>query len=98
VDGAFERAFTANLYGHLTPPLRAHLISEMLRVADELIILDQLASSDRFTEGPEVRQLVDGSSFTIHECYFTVDRLRQELGDGEVLMEGPFFAIIRRHR
>ena len=98
VDDAFERAFAANLYGHLTPALRATLAREMLRVADEVVVVDQLAGSGEFVEGPEVRQLRDSSRFTIHKCYFTVERLREELGGGEVLMEGPSLAIIRRHR
>lgn len=97
VDGAFERACAANLYGHLTPVQRECLIGEMRRVAGELVIVDQLASSGDFTEGSEERQLTDGSRFTIHKCYFTVERLLQELGGGEVLMDGPIFAIIR-HR
>jgi ubiquinone/menaquinone biosynthesis C-methylase UbiE len=98
VDDAFGRAFTANLYGHLTPPLRSRLVGEMLRVAGELVILDQLATSDEFVEGPEVRVLTDGTAFTIHKCHFTVDRLRSELGGGEVLVDGPLLAIVRRRR
>lgn len=98
VNDAFERAFTANLYGHLTPALRANLVGELLRVAGELVIVDQVASSGTFEEGAESRQLEDTSRFTIHKCYFTVERLREELGGGEVLMEGPSLAIVRRRR
>jgi len=98
VDDAFGRAFTANLYGHLTPPLRGFLISEMLRVAGELIILDELVNSGEFVEGSEVRQLADSSTFTIHKCHFTVDRLCQEIGAGDVLLDGPFLAMVRRRR
>jgi len=97
-DSAFDRVFSANLYGHLTPSPRSELVGEMVRVANELVVLEQLAESGSFNEGPEERSLADGSSFTIHKCYFTVDRLLDELGGGEVLMAGPVFAIIRRHR
>ncbi len=98
MDSSFARIFTANLYGHLALPVRSELVKEMHRVAEEFVVLDQLASSDEFSEGPEVRRLMDGSTFTVHKCYFTVDRLLQELGGGDVLMAGPVFAIIRRRR
>jgi ubiquinone/menaquinone biosynthesis C-methylase UbiE len=94
----FGRAFTANLYGHLAPAARSELVREMLRVASEVIVLDQLANADTFSEGPEQRKLMDGSVFTIHKCYFTLDRLLEELGGGEILMAGPVFGIIRRLR
>ncbi len=38
---------------------------------------------------PEVRQLVDGSRFTIHKCYFTVERLLEELGGSCVASRRP---------
>lgn len=94
--GAFGRAFTANLYGHLQPDERSTLVGEMLRVAAEIVVLDELDASGTFTEGPQERRLTDGSMFTIHKCYFTVDRLLQELGGGEALMSGPVFTIVRR--
>ncbi len=70
----------------------------MCRVANHLVVLEQLAESGSFSEGPEQRRLTDGSTFTIHKCYFTVDRLLEELGGGEILMLGPVFAIVRRPR
>jgi ubiquinone/menaquinone biosynthesis C-methylase UbiE len=91
---SFGRAFAANLYGHLAPSERSALAGEMLRVASELVVVEQLAASGTFSEGPEERTLVDGSRYTIHKCYFTADRLLEELG-GEILMDGPGFAIVR---
>ena len=96
-DGAFGRAFTSNFYGHLVWPDRQHLVSEMLRVSREIVVLDQLATSGIFAEGPEARQLEDGTTFTIHKCYFTVERLLEEIG-GDVVMTGPLFAMVRRTR
>jgi len=52
MDSSFGPAFTANLYGHLAPSARSELVREMLRVAPEFVVLDQLASSDTFSEGP----------------------------------------------
>lgn len=79
VAGAFGRAFAANLYGHLPPAARSELVGEMLRVAAELVVLEQLAASGPFREGAETRQLTDGSEFRMYKCYFTVDRLFEEL-------------------
>ncbi|MFI4972505.1 MAG: class I SAM-dependent methyltransferase [Hyphomicrobiales bacterium] len=93
-DHSFGRAFAGNLFGHLASFERSELAREMRRVAAELVVLEQLSVSGSFSEGPEERTLVDGSKFTIHKCYFTVDRLLEELG-GEILMGGPGFAIIR---
>ena len=96
-DGAVGRAFTSNFYGHLAWTDRQQLISEMLRVSREILVLDQLATSGIFAEGPESRQLRDGTTFTIHKCYFTVERLLEEIG-GDVVMTGPLFAMVRRTR
>jgi ubiquinone/menaquinone biosynthesis C-methylase UbiE len=94
-DGVFGRAFAANLYGHLPHTARAELVVEMRRVAGEVVILEQLAADGRFREGPEERDLLDGTRMVIHKCYFTADQIRKELGGGEVLMNGPMFAIVR---
>ena len=94
-SGSFGRAFAANLYGHLPAVARAELIQEMRRVADEIVILEQLAEDGRFREGPEDRELLDGSRMTVHKCYFTVDQLLREMGGGEVLMDGPVLAMIK---
>ena len=94
-DAAFGRAFAANLYGHLLTPSRAELVVEMRRVAGEVVIVEQVASDGRFREGPEERDLIDGTHMVIHKCYFTVEQLQKELSGGEVLMNGPAFAIVR---
>jgi len=98
VDDSFERAFASNLYGHLPPDDRAHLLAEMARVSAELVILDQLAASGPFREGPEERSLRNGTRLVIHKCYFTVDRLLEEIHGAEVVMNGPVFAVLRLRR
>jgi len=95
IDGSFERAFTSNLYGHLEPTSRADLLAELMRVSAEVVILDQLSESNRFREGPERRQLQDGTRHTVHKCYFTTDRLLEEVPGAEVLMSGPVFVAVR---
>ncbi len=97
-NGSFERAFAANLYGHFARPDRVVLLRELARVATEVVILDQLANSGEFEEGPETRLLNDGSRFVIHKCYFTVAELLSEvraLGTAELMMDGPAFSIVR---
>ncbi|SRR5712691_1670480 len=69
LDSTFGRAFTANFYGHLAQPQRSELVTEMLRVAAELVVLEHLSNSGSFSEGPEERRLIDGSRFSIHKCY-----------------------------
>ncbi len=94
-DHSFKRAFTANLFGHLTPESRKQLVSEMTRVANEAIVLDQLSADGVFREGLERRQLLDGTTVDIYKCYFTTEQLMAELETGEVLMDGPVFTIVR---
>jgi len=48
-----------------------------------------------FREGFEGRRLLDGAKVAIHKCYFTTERLLAELGGGDILMDGPVFAIIK---
>jgi ubiquinone/menaquinone biosynthesis C-methylase UbiE len=95
-DHTFGRAFAANFYGHLPSDARSHLVSEMARVAEEILVLDQLSQEDLFNEGIEERELLDGTKMPIHKCYFTVQALLDEIEGGEVLLNGPVFAIIRR--
>ncbi|MGH7765554.1 MAG: hypothetical protein ACREOM_14175 [Candidatus Dormibacteraceae bacterium] len=33
-----------------------------------------------------------------HKCYFTAARLVEDLGGGEVIMDGPVFVVARRRR
>jgi demethylmenaquinone methyltransferase/2-methoxy-6-polyprenyl-1,4-benzoquinol methylase len=94
-DHSFKRVFSANLFGHLPPESRKHLASEMRRVAQETVVLDQVSENGVFQEGLEERQLLDGSKVRIHKCYFTTERLLSELGAGDILMDGPVFAILR---
>ena len=91
----FDRAFAANFYGHHAPGTRVELLHELYRVAQEIVVLEQLAPAGKFCEGFENRQLADGSDFEIYNCYFTAGRLHEELGGGVVLMNGPMFTIVR---
>jgi ubiquinone/menaquinone biosynthesis C-methylase UbiE len=97
-SGSFERAFASNLLGHFRRPDRVVLLGELARVAADVVILDQVAGSGEFEEGPETRRLNDGSVFVIHKCYFTAATLLGEvrtLGAAEVMLDGRTFAIVR---
>jgi hypothetical protein len=63
----------------LALPGRKQLASEMRRVANEFVVLEEVASSGQFSEGPEERRLTDRSTFVIHKCYFTMETLLEEL-------------------
>jgi hypothetical protein len=68
----------------------------MLRVAHELALLDQLSAQAGSVRVPRLPSSAVDPRFIVHKCDFTVDRLRAEVGAGEVLMPGPVFAIARR--
>jgi hypothetical protein len=41
------------------------------------------------------RVLNDGSRHTVYKRYFTGEGLAEELGGGEVLMDGAWFVVVR---
>jgi SAM-dependent methyltransferase len=93
-DHAFDRVFTGHFYGHLPPAERRAFLSEVRRVARELIVVD---SARRPGVSPEQRQdrvLNDGSRHQVYKRYFTGGQLAGELG-GEVLLDGVWFVAAR---
>jgi demethylmenaquinone methyltransferase/2-methoxy-6-polyprenyl-1,4-benzoquinol methylase len=95
-DGAFDRVFTSNFYSHLdTAPLRESVVAEALRVAAELVVVEQAWRPGLPEETWEQRVLADGSSWPIFKRYYTAERLRAELG-GEVLLATGTFIMVRR--
>jgi SAM-dependent methyltransferase len=93
-DHAFDRVFTGHFYGHLPPAERRAFLSEVRRVARELIVVD---SARRPGVSPEQRQdrvLNDGSRHQVYKRYFTGGQLAAELG-GEVLLDGVWFVAAR---
>jgi demethylmenaquinone methyltransferase/2-methoxy-6-polyprenyl-1,4-benzoquinol methylase len=94
-DGEFDRVFTGHFYDHLQPGERERFLAEARRVAGELVVADSaLRGEDEPVQWQE-RVLNDGSRHTIYKRYFTGDGLAEELGGGEVLMDGAWFVVVR---
>jgi SAM-dependent methyltransferase len=93
-DGSFERVFSSHFYDHLQPSERALFLSEATRVADELVLVQELGEEHR--EGLTRRDLQDGTRHEIYKVLFTPESLLDELGGGDVLFRGALFVAVRR--
>ncbi len=94
-DGAFDRVFTGHFYGHLEGEARTRFLSEVARVAGELVVADSAVRPDHEPEEWQERVLNDGSRHEVYKRYFTGEGLAEELGGGEVLHAGPWFVVVR---
>jgi demethylmenaquinone methyltransferase/2-methoxy-6-polyprenyl-1,4-benzoquinol methylase len=93
-DGAFDRVFTGHFYGHLDGVDRERFVSESLRAADRLVIVDSALRPDHDPEERQRRVLNDGSAFEVYKRYFDADALAAELGGGTVLHAGEWFVVV----
>jgi ubiquinone/menaquinone biosynthesis C-methylase UbiE len=93
-DGVFERIVTGHFYGHLEEPERSRFLTEAGRVAAELVVVDSARRDDVEPEEQQVRELNDGSRWTVYKRYFTGPALAAELR-GEVLHDGRWFVVVR---
>jgi ubiquinone/menaquinone biosynthesis C-methylase UbiE len=93
-DGAFDLAFSSAVYSHLeTAAERAAFVAEALRVAQELVVLEQAWRPGREPESWELRRLRDGSSHRVFKRYFTTDELARELNGVAVFASAEFVAV-----
>jgi ubiquinone/menaquinone biosynthesis C-methylase UbiE len=90
-DGAFERLHTSHFYGHLLPEERAAFLSEARRVAGELVVVDAAGDGSKW----ETRTLNDGSQHQVYKRWFCGASLADELGGGEVLLDGRWLVVVR---
>ena len=95
-DGAFERVLTGHFYGHLDAAERDRFLAEAERVAPELVVIDSHLQPGHQPEEWQQRLLNDGSTHTVYKRYFTGDGLADELGGGDVLLDGEWFVAVRR--
>ena len=93
-DGAFDRVFTANFYGHLLAAERAPFLAEARRVAPSLVVLDAALQPGGEAEHWQERRLNDGSRHRVYKRFFTPDGLAAELGGGRVLHAGHWFVMV----
>jgi SAM-dependent methyltransferase len=92
-DGSFERAFASYFYCHLVEDERLQFLTEVRRVATELIILASTPGAGDPRARWEERVLDDGSRWQVFKRVFDSDELVAELGGGRVLHEGRWFVL-----
>jgi ubiquinone/menaquinone biosynthesis C-methylase UbiE len=94
-DGEFDRVFTSHFYGHLLADEREAFLSEVRRVADELVVVDAALREDVEPDGWPERVLDDGTTYRVYKRFFTGSGLAAELGDGgKVLHQGRWFVAV----
>jgi ubiquinone/menaquinone biosynthesis C-methylase UbiE len=94
IDDAFDLAFSSGVYSHLeTVPERAAFVAEALRVAPELVVLDQARREGRAPESWELRRLRDGSEYRVFKRYFTTEELTTELQGVRVFASAELIAV-----
>jgi SAM-dependent methyltransferase len=93
-DGAFDRVFTANFYGHLVEHEREPFLAEARRVAGDLVVLDAALQDGGEAEQWQERKLNDGSRHRVYKRFFTPKGLLGELGGGRVLHAGRWFVAV----
>jgi ubiquinone/menaquinone biosynthesis C-methylase UbiE len=97
-DDAFDRVFTSHFYGHIASTReREHLVTEAMRVARELVVVEQGWRPGLPHETWERRELRDGSRHRIFKRYYKAEELRHELG-GAVALETRAFIAVRADR
>jgi ubiquinone/menaquinone biosynthesis C-methylase UbiE len=94
-NDSFGRAFTGHFYGHLEVDERARFLTEVRRVASELVVVDAAVRPDHDVEEIQQRELPDGTVWPVLKRYFTPESLLAELGGGETLYSGPWFVVTR---
>ncbi len=97
-DNTFDTALTSHVYGHIESEAdRNEFLGETLRVASELIIVEQARPSDHPGSGWEDRPLRDGSRHRIYKRYYTAAALADEVG-GRVLLDTASFVVVARKK
>jgi demethylmenaquinone methyltransferase/2-methoxy-6-polyprenyl-1,4-benzoquinol methylase len=92
---SFGRVFTGHFYGHLEEADRVRFLAELPRVAHELVVVDSSRAGTRLDDEMSERVLNDGTRWEVYKRWFTGAGLAQELGGGEVLLDGRFFVVVR---
>jgi ubiquinone/menaquinone biosynthesis C-methylase UbiE len=91
-DRAFDRVFTSSFYSHLpASETRRLFVSEALRVARELIVVEVARQPGQPPSATEVQVAPDGQKYAITKRFWTAEELARELG-GSVLYDQGFIA------
>jgi demethylmenaquinone methyltransferase/2-methoxy-6-polyprenyl-1,4-benzoquinol methylase len=90
-DDSFDVALAAHIYCHLEKEdERREFVSEALRVAPRLIVIEEAWRPGLAEETWEERTLRDGSRYRIFKRYYTAERLAAELGGSSALSTASF--------
>jgi ubiquinone/menaquinone biosynthesis C-methylase UbiE len=89
-----ERVLTGHFYGHLPPLEREMFLSEVRRVAGELVVVDSALRPGVDAEQQQERVLNDGSRHLVHKRYLSAEQLAAEIG-GEPLFNGTWFVVAK---
>jgi SAM-dependent methyltransferase len=92
VDNSIGRVFISHLYGLLLPDESAELLTEVRRVANEMVILDSGRPPGTEREGWQTRSLPDGTSYPIFRRHLDAETLADEIG-GDPLFSGKYFVM-----
>ena len=90
---AFDRFFSAHLYGLLLPGERASFLAEAHRVASEVVILDAGRPLGVSAEEWQERTLPGGGRYSVFRRHFHANALAAEVG-GAVLFAGQFYVLV----
>ena len=91
-DNSIGRVFISHLYGLFLPDESAELLTEVRRVANEMVILDSGRPPGTEREGWQMRSLPDGTSYPIFRRHLDVETLADEIG-GDPLFSGQYFVM-----
>lgn len=93
-DASFDRVFAGHFYGHLLPTQRERFLDESRRLAPEVVVVDAKIHPGVQPEQTQERVLNDGSSHRVFKRYFRAEQLADELGGGQVLLDGRWFVMV----
>jgi ubiquinone/menaquinone biosynthesis C-methylase UbiE len=93
-DRSFDRAFTGHFYGHLRASDREQFLSEVRRLAPELVVVDTALRPGLGREEIHERVLSDGSLHAVYKRYLAPEELARELGGGRTLHAGDWFVVV----
>jgi hypothetical protein len=92
-DAAFDRVFTSSFYSHLLAgEARRLFVSEALRVAQELIVVEVARQQGQAPSATELQTGPDGQQYAITKRFWTAEGLAREL-NGSVLYDDGFIAV-----
>ena len=95
-DRSFDRVFSSHFYGRLEKEERLRFLTESHRVAPSFVVIDSPFQPDRPSEGPQERELLDGTRYTIYKKYFRPEELVDEMGGGHILLSTTWFLAVLR--